>query len=429
MTDAELFLSIGSVIFFIICSGFFAGAETALTAVSRARLYHLVMEGNRRAHIVSKVRRDKEALIGTILLGNTVVHISASAIATGVAVQLWGDNGVWIVTAILTFMVVVFGEVLPKTYAIQNAERFSLAVAPLTMFLIKALMPFTIGIRIFIRIIMRCFGVDMSKTNTLISAGDALRGTIELHHQEGEMIKQDRDMLGSILDLNDITVADIMVHRKQIEMMDADATGEELIRHAVNSTHSRIPLWKGKPENIVGLLHVKNLIREMTVRGGTLSSEAIVRIAAEPWFIPDTTTLREQLLAFRERKQHFAIVVDEYGALMGIVTLEDIIEEIVGDIRDEHDRKILPGIRRISDTIVVVDGTVTIRDLNRELDWSLPDEDASTIAGLVLHESRVIPELASVYEFYHCRFTIEEKKVNQLTRIRIEKLHTDSNVL
>lgn len=419
-----------TIFLFLLISAFFSAAETALTAVSRARIYQLVMDGNKRAQIVSRLRKEKEAMIGTVLLGNNAVNIAASAIATTLSIRLFGnENGLVLVTLVMTLLVVIFSEVLPKTYAIQNAERVSLAFAPALSLLVKIFQPITYSIQFLIRIILRIFGVDITKSNTLISATDVIRGTIELHHREGKMIKQDRDMLGSILDLNDIEVENIMVHRTEVETLDADLSAEELVKMAVSTMHSRIPLWRGEPDNIIGLLHVKNLIKIMREQKGALTTESILAICTKPWFIPETTSLRDQLLAFRNKRQHFAFVVDEYGAWQGVVTLEDIIEEIVGDIDDEHD-EIENDIQKVDDNTYLISGSVTLRDLNRHLSWNLPDDNASTIAGLLIYEAQEIPEVGESHELYGFDCIVVEKSAMQITRVKMKKrpetrLHSD----
>jgi Mg2+/Co2+ transporter CorB len=419
--DELLFYGL-TILVFLLMSAFFSAAETAMTAVSRARLYQLVMDGNRRAQLVSKLRREKESLIGTVLLGNNAVNIAASAIATSLSIQLFGsEGGLVLVTVAMTLLVVIFTEVLPKTYAIQNAERVSLALSPALNILVKLLYPITRVIQIFIQMLLRLFGVDITKSNTLISATDVIRGTIELHHREGRMIKQDRDMLGSILDLDDIEVKDVMIHRKEVEIISADLSAPELIKQAVSTMHSRIPIWKGEPDNIVGLLHVKDLVKSMSGKLGTLATEDILSICHKPWFIPETTDLRSQLIAFRQRKQHMAMVVDEYGAWQGIITLEDIIEQIVGDIDDEHDIS-EKNIQKTAENVYLIAGNTPLRDINRQLDWNLPDDDASTLAGLLIHDAETIPNVGEHFFAHGFRFTVVEKDDTQVTLLRLEKL-------
>ncbi len=419
--DSELIYYGVAITLLLLISGFFSAAETALTAVSRARIYQLVMSGNKAALVVSKLRREKESMIGAVLIGNNAVNIAASAIATTVTIRYLGDgNGLLLVTLVMTVLVVIFSEIMPKTYAIQNSERVSLAFAPFLNIVVVLLKPITGSIQVFIYYFMKIFGVDINKNNSLVSATDVIRGTIELHHREGKMIKQDRDMLGSILDLNDIEVGEIAIHRKQVETIEADLPAKELVRQAVSTMHSRIPLWRGEPDNIIGLLHVKDLVKALGEQED-ISNEAILSMAKKPWFIPETTSLRDQLLAFRSKRQHFAFIVDEYGSWEGVVTLEDIIEEIVGDIDDEYDETDT-SVQKVGDHAYLVQGSVTLRDLNRQLDWNLPDDNASTVAGLLIHEAQTIPTIGEYFEILGFGFTVLEKEAMQLTRLRIEKL-------
>lgn len=419
--DHELIFYSLTIFLFLLISAFFAAAETALTAVSRARIYQLVMDGNKRAQIVSRLRKEKESMIGTVLLGYNAVNIAASVLATSLSIKFLGDGeGLVYTTIVMTLLVVIFTEVLPKTYAIHNSERASLALARPLSWMVKLLWPITYSIHSFIRVLLKCVGIDITKSNTLISSTDVIRGTIELHHREGRMIKQDRDMLGSILDLNDIEVEDIMVHRTEVETLDADLSPDELVKMAVSTMHSRIPLWRGEPDNIIGVLHVKNLIKIMREQKSELTIEAILSICSKPWFIPETTSLRDQLLAFRSKRQHFAFVVDEYGGWQGIVTLEDIIEEIVGDIDDEHD-VVENDIQKLGEDSYLINGNVTLRDLNRHLGWNLPDDNASTIAGLLIHEAQEIPELGEVHAIYGFDCTVVGKSAMQITRVKMSK--------
>lgn len=422
--ESDILMSVLTILLCVGASAFFAGAETAVTGVDQARLYHLVQEGDRRARIVARLYKDKEALIGALLLGNSAVHILGSALAASLAIRLFGQEGVFYASAVMTVIVVTFGEVLPKTYAIMNSESISLRVSYLLYGICWVLRPFTRVVQWIDYPFLRLLGVRDGKIHagSLVSATDAIRGKIELHHSEGEMVKEDRDMLGSILDLGSRTLSEVMVHRKAVESIDIGDDPEEIISHAIASSHSRIPLWKDNPENIVGILHVRDVMRLIRQQKIGFTREMIRRIAQKPWFVPDTTALDEQLTAFRTKRKHFACVVDEYGGWLGIVTLEDIIEEIVGEIDDEHDPLEIADIMPFGENAYRVAGTVTIRDLNRQMDWDLPDDYAATIAGLVLHEARVIPEVNATFEFYGYRFTIAEKKVNQITQIIIEEL-------
>lgn len=418
----EIFFTLLAIFVCLCLAAFFSGSETAITALSRERIYHLIMEGNRRAKAVSALRKDKERLIGGIMIGNNSVNILASALATELAIRYWGEHGVLFVTFVMTVVVVIFGEVLPKTYAIQNPEKMALKLAPAVSFALRMLNPVNAALQLIVRTILRLMGADSSKQDSLSSAADVIRGTIEMHHQEGSVVKHERDMLGSILDMPDIQVGEIMAHRLNMETIDADLPGEEIINLAVNSTHSRIPFWQEQPDNITGVLHVKTLIKHLRENSGKLTSAQIRNILVKPWFIPETTTINAQLHEFRAQRQHLALVIDEYGVLKGLVTLEDIMEEIVGRIDDEHDKYVASEISVAADGSYMVSGSMTIRDLNREQNWNLPDEEAATIAGLVIHEAQSIPEIGQQFECHHLRFTILDRKNNQITRLRIEKL-------
>ena len=336
---------------------------------------------------------------------------------------MWGEVGVVYATIAMTVLVLIFAEVLPKTYAIKRSEKVSLAVAPIIALCVRLFSPVTMAVKWFITKIFAVFGIDVSDENALLSATDMLRGTIEMHHREGQMEKHDRDMLDGILELEQIEVEEVMVHRKQVEWLDVDADIAELIDTAINSPHSRLPIYEGEYTNIIGILHLKTLLQLIHKKGrSNITHNNIRAILIKPWFIPSTTSLKDQLYAFRQKRQHFALVVDEYGDLQGIITLEDVIEEIVGEIDDEHDTVAINGIVELSDNIWMVEGNVGIRDLNRHMDWELPDEEANTIAGLVLQEARDIPKKGEMFEINNFQFTVDGRTPTQITRVRIEQL-------
>lgn len=425
MTSLGLGLTIAAIAMLLAFSGFFSGSETALTAASRARMNRLAEEKNKRAALVLQLTGNLERLIGALLLGNNLVNIMASALATGVFIALFGDAGVVYATLVMTALVVIFAEVLPKSYAITNTDRFALAVAPFVRIVLWLFAPLTAAVQFIVRGALRLFGIDISETQNVLSAHEELRGAINLHHREGGVVKLDRDMLGGILDLRDLEVCDIMVHRKNMTMIDASLSNDEIVAQALASPHTRIPLWLNEPENIVGILHAKDLLRALA--GASWNSAAIrpLDIAAKPWFVPESTPLQNQLNAFLRRKAHFALVIDEYGALMGLITLEDILEEIVGDISDEHDIE-RSGIRMQPDGSVIINGSMPIRDLNRALDWHLPDDEATTIAGLVIHEARTIPEVGQVFTFYGFKFEVLRRQRNQIAVLRVNSVRPRS---
>lgn len=415
--DTEFWVSICAIFVLLILSGFFSGSETALTAASKARMHALEQKGDKRARTVNTVRAKKEKMIGALLLGNNLVNILASALATSVLIAIFGDAGVFYATIAMTAFVLIFSEVLPKTYALYHADSLAMVVAPIIRVLIAVFSPVTEAVGHIVRFTLKLFGSDI----TVVVVGDTmdeLRGAIEMHDGPTEETQEQRAMLRSILDLADVWVGEIMTHRNAMVTIDIGQTTEQVVQEILDSTFTRIPVWKDSPDNIVGVVHAKALLRELQSSGGSLRDINIEKLAAEPWFIPDTTTLFDQLQAFRQRREHFAMVVDEYGSLMGIVTLEDILEEIVGEIDDEHDISVA-GVRRQPNGTFMVDGAVTIRDLNREFSWSLPSENYATLAGLILHEAQKIPEPGQVFNFYGFRFDIVRRQRNQITLIRV----------
>lgn len=416
--ESSLLISLGVIAILLVLSAFFSGSETALTAASRPLIHELERKGNRRAGLVNMLRKDKERLIGSILLGNNLVNILASVLATSILIGRFGEAGVIYATVAMTLLVVIFAEVLPKTYAIQNANRMSLAVAPLVRRVVIVLSPVVVTLQMFVRFVLRLFGIDISADQGMTMTAEELHGAIALHTGEGPGITHERAMLHSILELADVEVGEIMVHRKDVAMLDADENPEAIVERVVKSPYTRLPLWRDKPENIIGVLHAKAVLQAVHDRPPDGAAPNLLRLAAKPWFIPESTSLLHQLQAFRQRREHFALVVDEYGALMGIVTLEDILEEIVGEIVDEHDVT-APGVQLERDGSAIVEGTFTIRDLNRRFDWRLPDEDAATIAGLLLHEAREIPTVGQVFVFHDFRFEVLHRTRNQITSIRV----------
>ena len=398
----------------IVASAFFSSAETALTAASDARMRQLANKGNKRAKIVEKMRADREGLIGSILIGNNAVNVLGSALATSFAIALFGEGGLVWATIGMTVLLVVFAEVMPKTYAFTYADSYALRIAPVLQIVVRALSPLSVGIRLLATQIIR------PNPDAHENREEELRGLIELQGNDGNADDRERKaMLSSILDLNEISVEAIMTHRGTVSMINADDQVEDILRYVLNSPHTRHPVFSGKSDNIVGVLHVKDLLRAVgEAESGMILPETVQNIASDAYFIPETTLLFDQLQAFRSRREHFAVVVDEYGDFRGIVTLEDILEEIVGDIDDEHDID-LAGLTPQADGSWLVDGNVTIRDLNRTLGWQLPDEDASTVAGLVLFESRTIPNPGQEFRFHDIRFRIVKRKGNQLTRLRL----------
>ena len=417
----DLGATIAAILILIVMSAFFSGSETALTATSRARLSEIERRGSRRAAMALSLTNMRERLLGALLLGNNVAIITASALATAVLIKIFGDSGAVIAAAVMTVLILIFAEVLPKTYAIAYPDRSAIAVAPIVRVIVAVFGPVVMTVEFIVKVTLRVFGVDIKNNQNVLSAHDELRGAIDLHMKEGTVIKHDRDMLGGILDLQDLEVSDIMVHRTKMTTIDGAEEPKEIVAKMLKSGHTRIPVWKDAPDNIIGVLHAKDLFAALQKHDGDASKVDIEDILTAPWFVPDTRAIPDQLNAFLRRKSHFAIVVDEYGEVQGLLTLEDIIEEIVGDIKDEHDA-VATGARQKPDGSYLVDGSLPIRDLNRAFDWELPDDEANTIAGLVIHEARMIPAVGQAFSFHGFRFEILKKRKHQVTAIRMSPL-------
>ncbi len=426
--DPAILWTGAAIIGLLLMSAFFSGSETALTAVSRAALHRMSAGGSKGASIALRLTEDSERLIGAVLLGNNFVNILAAALATQLFTTLFGEAGIAWATLVMTFVVLIFAEVTPKTYAITNPETAAVRVALPISVIVRVLAPLVSTVRVIARGALRLFGVNADPNAKIMFAHEEIRGAIDLHHSEGAVEKDDRDRLLAALDLRSREVAEVMMHRRNIETIDADAAPEDIVNFCLNSSHTRIPVWRGEPENIVGVIHAKDLLREVNRlgrvaqdSGNPLDSFDVMKVAMEPWFVPDTTSLDEQMRRFLKRRSHFALVVDEYGDLQGLITLEDILEEIVGDIADEHDAE-SAGIEEVKDGAIEVEGDMTIRDLNRFGDWSLPDDEATTVAGLILHEAQTIPEVGQIFSFHGFRFEILGRERHRITRIRVKQL-------
>ena len=421
--EIPLHILIGSIFGLIILSAFFSGSETSLTSASKPRMHNLARTGKKNAKIFEELFKNKEMLICTILFANNLVNILASAIATKILIELTNNEGILYATIIMTLMILIFGELIPKTLALSKADQFALKIAPFMRILVYILYPLTVTLNFIATTILKTFGVNylnFKKEEVSEKREEELRGAIDLHGEDSS--KDEKNMLKSILDLDDITVGSIMVPRKDIFSLPSNIQYNELITKLNNSPHSRIPIWEKNPENIIGIFHIRKLI-EIKVDEPKIFN--IRSLCQKPWFIPESTRLDNQLLEFKRRKEHFSIVVDEYGEFLGIVTLEDIIEEIVGEIDDEHDvlkiSKAAEDIKSISGRSYLVKGNVTIRELNKELNINIPVSNASTVAGLVLYESRTIPKKGQVFSFFDLKFEILSKKNNQITLVKIIK--------
>jgi Mg2+/Co2+ transporter CorB len=415
-----LYAAVPLVVLCLMLGAYFSAAETAITGAARARMHRLAQQGNRRAGQVNRLLDRKDEVVGAILLGNSVANILSASLTTAVLTALFGAAGVVYATVAVGALVVIFAEVMPKTWALLRADRVALALAPSIIATVAILSPLARGVAAISRFFLHLMGARTDKVHDAEEQAEFLRGAIELHGegQTSDDAPTEKAMLRSVLDLGDLTVGDVMTHRGSVVLIDAEAPSEEIVTQALAAPYTRIPLYRGQPDNIVGVIHAKDLFRAVRAAGGPQGVK-IAEVMTPPWFIPESTVLIDQLEAFRARHEHFSIVVDEYGALRGIVTLEDIVEEIVGEIQDEHDAMQRQGIVRREDGSLICRGDTPVRELNRACEWSLPEDVATTIAGLVLFEARRIPEVGQTYAFYGFRFEILKREGARITELRI----------
>ena len=426
--DAAIWLTAAAIVVLLALSAFFSGSETALTAASRSKLRSRADRGDAGAIAALNVTEDSEKLIGAILLGNNVVNILSASLATAMFTRLLGSSGVAIATLVMTVLVLIFAEVMPKTYAISGPETLASRVARPIRWVTRALSPIVAIVRMIVRGILSAFGLKTDPGSHMFSVQEEIAGALSIGHAAGAVQKEDRDRLLGALDLGNRTVEEIMLHRSQIQMIDAELAPSEILDRVLASPHTRLPVYKTERENVVGVVHAKDLLRAVTraVREAGDAAAArnfdVMAVAMQPYFIPDTTALDEQMREFLKRRTHFALVVDEFGTLRGLITLEDILEEIVGEIADEHDTEADQTLTPNAQGDYTVDGGMTIRDLNRQLDWNLPDDEANTVAGLVIHMAQSIPEQGQVFSFHGYRFEVVTRRENRITRLRIRPL-------
>ncbi len=427
MTAADWMIA-AAILLLLSLSAFFSGSETALTAASRGKLKAQADKGSSGAHSAMRVTEDSERMIGALLLGNNIVNILSASLATALLTKLFGSNGVAIATFVMTALVLIFGEVLPKTLSITYPEAVAVKVAPIIRVLLIVFSPVVAVVRLLVQGILRLFGLRPNEDGRMLAMREEIVGAIALGHSEGAVEKEDRDRLLGALHLGERTVEEVMKHRRHIEMIDADLPAETVLSQVLASPHTRLPVYRDEPENIIGVIHAKDLLREVerllrTPESGGTAALDLLKVAMKPYFVPETTTLDEQMREFLKRRTHFALVVDEYGALQGLITLEDIIEEIIGDITDEFDVvQKETALKRDEQGDYLVDGAMTIRDLNRAMDWQLPDDEANTIAGLVIHEAQMIPAVGQAFSFHGFRFEVAERRENRLTRLKMRPL-------
>ncbi|MCV2448671.1 HlyC/CorC family transporter [Paracoccus sp. DMF] len=392
-------------------SALLTGAETALSAASRARLRARADQGDARARRALQLAEDRETLAGAVLLLGTLLRILAASLATALALHLALPGGLWWAAGLTALLILALAEALPRRLALRAPEDLACRLAAPMAALCRIAAPARL----------------LPGAGPLTSVQDEIADTLAVAQSSGTVAKDQRDRLLGALDLGERAVEEIMLHRSNIQMIDARLPPDAVLDLVLKSPHTRLPVFRDERENVVGVIHAKDLLRGMrrAMRDGgpgALQDFDLLAAAMPPYFVPDTTTLDEQMREFLKRRTHFALVVDEYGSLRGLITLEDILEEIVGEITDEHDTDALASLVRDARGDYLVEGAMTIRDLNRALDWSLPDDEANTVAGLVIHMAQSIPTPGQVFSFHGCRFEVVARRENRITRLRIRPL-------
>ena len=408
-------VSVIYIICLIVISAILSGSETSITSIRKSKIHKLANKGDKNALRVLRLIEKKNDLVSSILVGNNFVNILASALATAILIKFYGDDGVIYSTIVMSVLIVIFAEILPKNIALLKPDRYALTLSFILTLFLKFFSPFVYIIKKFNLLIFKIFNIEKQKV-TDASVREDIRNIINMHEDEGILLKDERDMLNGILDLKEMTVEKIMTHRKNIYSINIDQP-EEYFKKISQSSFSRIPVWKENPNNILGVVHAKKLLANLN-ESGKIDLKNINDSTLDPWFIPETTKVKDQLNAFIDRHEKIAFVVDEYGELMGLISLEDIIEEIVGNIFDESDLSTI-GIRKIGKNIFRVRGDVNIRDMNRTLDLNLNEKNSSTVAGFLIYETETFPDVGQTFKFNNILFEILNKKNNQITQLKV----------
>lgn len=415
MNEAPLGLLFSILAALVILSGFFSSSETGMMSLNRYRLKHLQKNKHRGAIRASKLLQRPDRLIGLILIGNNLVNIFASAIATVIAIRLWGDAGIFIATATLTLVILIFAEITPKTVAAMHPERIAFPASLILIPLMKLMYPVVALVNGVTNGLLRLMGFDPANMNDEHVSSEELRTIVT---EAGQLIpSRHRGMLLNILDLEEVTVDDIMVPRNEVYGVDLDDSDEDILRCIQTSSHTRLPVWREDINNIVGMLHTRSISRVIAPQG--LDREALEREMEKPYFIPESTPLHTQLLNFQQKKKPLAVVVDEYGDVLGLVALEDILEEIVGEFTSsmaDAEQDIHPQ----RDGSFIIDGTANIREINKTLHWKLPTDGPKTLSGLILEHLESFPDANTGLAIGKYRLEILKLEGNVVQAARVQ---------
>lgn len=408
-----------SVLTLLICGALISCFETSITAISRAKIHRLATSGNKRAKRLQNLLQQRDHVVSVMLLANNVVNIAASTLTTSLLLQIFGEIGLVYATVFLTVIVIVFGEILPKNIAIKSPDGVALFFSFLIFYLFKIFAPIIGVVQKFVSFpINLIFGQPTQRDKE--AELEEIRDTVDLKAKEGVIFKYDKDLLDGVLDLSDTEISEIMVHRRDIRSLNIDLSISEIVSQVNDLNFTRIPLWKGDKENIVAVLNVRKLLSGLYFHKGEIEDFDFSSATSEPWFVPSSNSLRTQLFNFRKKKKRFALVVDEYGSLVGMITLEDIIEEIVGEIKEQDDKSTI-GIIKTKSGAYKIPGRMLIRDLNKKLELDLPeDEDAHNLSAFIISSLGRIPSEKETITIGNHTFQILNKKGSDLILIKVK---------
>jgi Mg2+/Co2+ transporter CorB len=420
LEDASISFLLGVLCFLILCSAFFSSSETGMMSLNRYRLKHLVKQNHRGARKASKLLDQPDRLIGVILIGNNFVNILASAIATVIAVRLWGDAGIVIATAALTIVILIFAEVSPKTVAALYPEKIAFPAAYILTPLLTLTYPLVWIVNSITNGLLKLFGLSTDGNSNHHLSTEELRTLV---HEAGALLpKRKQSMLLGVLELNDVTVDDIMIPKNDIQGIDLDLELDEILDRLSTTNHTRLPVYNGDINKVVGILHMRNLAQ--LIQQGKVTKASIVQVIREPYFIPESTPLQTQLLNFQKESRRIGLVVDEYGDVLGIATLEDILEEIVGELSTEH-REENSDIHAQEDGSYFIEASVYIRDINKSLSWELPTDGPKTLNGLIMETLESIPDANVCLNINGYRIETLQMTDNLIKTARIIELNSN----
>jgi Mg2+/Co2+ transporter CorB len=414
-------LSLVAILILMGASALLSCSETSITAVSRAKISRMSSDGDKRAKRLEKLLKIRNKVISSMVVGNNIINIIASVLATSVFINIFGERGLLYATGVMTILVVVFAEIAPKSFALKNPDGLALFLAPLIDVMVKILFPLTHLTQKFVDIFVDIFFAKKAK-NSKEKELEEIRDTIDLKAKEGVIFKYNKDLIDGVLDLSDTDISEIMVHRKDIESINIDEPINKIIEQALAINYTRIPLWRGNKENIVAVLNVRKLLKALHSHPGELQNFQLAQVTSEPWFIPATNSLQVQLLSFRKKKKRFALVIDEYGSLLGLVTLEDILEEIVGEIKDQEDDLNI-NIVKIKSGAYKITGKTLIRDINKKLEWDLYEgDDAYNLAAFIINNLGRIPDEKENFVIDNYQFEVLKKRHQDLVLVKVKRL-------